>query len=42
MLEKVYFEEDEQCELHTAHERDDHPAVFRLQARLKVVPVRQN
>ena len=42
MLEKVYFEEDEQCELHTAQERDDHPAVFRLEARLKVVPVRQN
>ena len=42
MLEKVHLEEDEQGELHTAHERDDHPAVLRLQARLKIVPIRQN
>ena len=41
MLEKVDFEKNEQCELHSTHNGDNCPAVLGLQARFEVVPVRQ-
>ena len=40
VLEEVQFEENEQGELHSAHDQDDGPAILGLQTRFKVLPVR--
>ena len=40
MLEKIQFEENEQGELHSAHDEYNGPTVLRLQARFEILPVR--